>query len=192
MLNNSSNYDANKSYQADPEVPTHNNTSSRVSTRPPLVTVLDWPSLNLLLVFFSLIVMIDASQIPGIEDNGVKIYQVVGPAGSAALALLTAGLAYRGKLESELARKALSLFQFLWWVAGVIVLTFFGSYQSTAKANGYFGSWFACVIATLMLISTFPMFDHHLESGWHSPRKPIFFLMACSLVVLYVCFTPCF
>lgn len=153
------------------------------------VTLLDWTSLNILLGFFALMVMVASAKLPITTDR--RSYQVACGAVSLALAIITALLALCNQLENELARKIISAFQFLWWVAGVIVLTFFGSFQTTAIANGYFGAWFAFFFASLMLFSAFPLFEHKLDKAMHSPRKPLLFLIVASAVVMGASIDPC-
>ncbi|KAH9253164.1 hypothetical protein BASA81_008846 [Batrachochytrium salamandrivorans] len=154
------------------------------------VTLLDWQSLNILLGFFAFIVMVASAQI-FVDSWQISAYQVACGAASFGIAILSGLLAWCGKLENSTARVVISGFQFLWWVAGVIVLTFFGSYQTTARANGYFGAWFSFFFATLMLMSVSPAFEHRLNKAAHSPRKPALFLIVASAVVMGASISPC-
>jgi len=85
----------------------------------------------------------------------------------------------------------LSWFQFFWWVACVIVLTFFGDFTSTLLANGYYGSWAAFFFALFSLISVSPWFENQMDSTVNSARKPIFVLGLASAVEMGAAIGPC-
>lgn len=90
---------------------------------------LDFGSLSLITAFFAFVVMIQSSIVctkaspsPCIE---IRAYQVAVGVVSGCLGLLAFILNIRNKVDGNIAL-AFGIFQFLWWVAGVIVLTFFG------------------------------------------------------------------
>jgi hypothetical protein len=170
---------------------------------------LDWGLLNLILAFSSIIVMIAASvlcgggaryrpinggpiqTLPAVRCRDTYGYQVAVATISAFIALVSALLYYFGALKSKMARELISLFQFLWWTAGVIVLTFFGSFQFTDFANGYFGSWASFIIAALLLMSVSDHFTTAADRATHSVRKPLLFLIAASAVEMGAAIGPC-
>jgi hypothetical protein len=79
-----------------------------------LVTVLDWDSLNALVGFFSLVVMVSATQVTPIT-TGIPGYQISVGAVGFAFALIAGIMRLGNWLESDFSIWVLSGFQFLWW-----------------------------------------------------------------------------
>eukprot|EP00919_Chromeraceae_sp_WS-2016_P059727 GHVR01141912.1.p1 GENE.GHVR01141912.1~~GHVR01141912.1.p1 ORF type:complete len:142 (+),score=20.88 GHVR01141912.1:84-509(+) len=55
--------------------------------------------------------------------------------------------------KDDAAKKAepwMSLFLFIWWIPGVIILTFVGPFKSTG--NGYFASWCSLILSLVYFI----------------------------------------
>lgn len=75
--------------------------------------------------------------------------------------------------------------------AGVIVLTFFGSYQTVAIANGYFGSWAAFFFSVVAFTQVSPGFEYQIEKALESSRRPLLFLIAASAVEMGAAIGPC-
>jgi hypothetical protein len=73
----------------------------------------------------------------------------------------------------------------------VIVLTYFGSFQTTQIASGYFGAWFAFIVSTASLVLVSPSFERGLDKADYSARKPIFFIGLASAVVMGAGIGPC-
>jgi len=164
---------------APPEA--HKSTISRVASS------VHWGTLMLLLGFFSLVEMIAASQVcdidmPNGSCYGTRGYQVALGLISLVVAVLVGLMAHFGKFTHPGNQAAVSVFLFLWWIAGVIVATFFGDFQNTTQAAGYFSTWFAFVTALLALANTSDTFEHGMDKTLHSVRKPLFFLAIASLV----------
>jgi len=155
-----------------------------------------------LLAFCALVVMVASSTIcggtvfpptgpSGGSCEGILGYQVACGTISAFFALVSALLYHLGKLDNVRVLEGISLFQFLWWTAGMIVLTFFGSFQSVAYGNGYFGTWGAFFFATIGLVSTSDMFQNSVDRAVHSVRAPLLFLVAASAVAMGASISPC-
>jgi hypothetical protein len=45
------------------------------------------------------------------------------------------------------------------WAAGVIALTFFGSFKDTTRANGYFGAWFSFIFVRVYIFESVGLCD---------------------------------
>jgi hypothetical protein len=160
---------------------------------------IDWGTANLLLAFSAFVVMVSAATICGGSSpftgrtscSGIPGYQVACGTISGFFALLFGTLYHFGKFEDRRQQEFVSGFQFLWWVAGTIVLTFFGDFTTTTYANGYFGTWFAFLFATVMLMSVSPIFQHTVDKAAHSIRKPLLFLVVASAVEMGASIGPC-
>jgi len=165
----------------------------------------DWGVLNLLLAFSSIVVMISSATVcgggvyvPGVPFSslgvpctGIPGYQVACATISAIIALISALLYHLGKLDNKRALEGISVFQFLWWTAGMIVLTFFGSFQSVDYANGYFGTWGAFLFAALALVSVSDLFESTVDRALFSVRSPLLFLAASSAIAMGASISPC-
>jgi len=156
---------------------------------------MDWGTQLFLISFFSLMVMIVSAQLCGdLTPNACFAtmgYQVAVGAVSFVIAFVASLLSYAGRLENEQAQTWLSVFFFLWWVAGVIVLTFFGNYTTTVNANGYFGAWGAFVFSMFALINVSPRFQSRFDQAMLSVRKPLFILVVASAVFMGASIGPC-
>jgi hypothetical protein len=156
---------------------------------------MEWGTQMFLIAFFSLLVMIISAQICDNLENGschsTRGYQVAAGAISFIVAMLVAIIHFFGKLENIEAQTWISVSFFLWWLAGVIVLTFFGDFTTTQNANGYFGSWGAFIMSVFSLVAVSPRFEHGLDSTMHSIRKPLFFLVLASAIVMGASIGPC-
>jgi hypothetical protein len=123
--------------------------------------------------------------------NGMAAYQVACGTISAFFALL-AFIGFRaGAISEPRMMEGISAFQFLWWLTGMIVLTFFGSYQSVQYANGYFGTWAAFFFAAVSLIIVSTAFRGTVDSATNNLRSPLVFLMIASAVVMGAAIGPC-
>jgi hypothetical protein len=155
---------------------------------------IEWGTQMFLIAFFSLLVMIVSSQVcTATDDNcsATRGYQVAVGAISFVVALIASIVHMFGKLENIAAQTAISSLMFLWWLAGVIVLTFFGDFTTTKNANGYFGSWGAFILSTFSLVAVSPRFEHGLDRTLHSVRKPLFFLIIASAITMGASIGPC-
>jgi len=171
-----------------PEV--HKSTIARVAAS------VHWGTLMLLVGFFSLVEMIAASQVcdidmPNGSCNGTRGYQVALGLISLVIAALVGLMAHFGKFTHPGNQAAVSAFLFLWWLAGVIVATFFGDFQTTQQAAGYFSTWFAFVTTLLALVNTSDSIEHGMDKTLNSVRKPLFFLAIASLVTMGAAIGPC-
>jgi len=166
----------------------HQSTISRVAA------TMHWGTFLLLIAFFSMMVMIAAAQICDVTD-GICIttrgYQVAVGVVSLGIAFIFGILDYAGKFTDQHGQTWVSVFLFLWWAAGVIVLTFFGDFQTTTRAAGYFSSWGAFILAILSLVNVSPNFEQGVDKTLYSVRKPLFTLMISSLVVMGASIGPC-
>jgi len=165
---------------------------------------LDWQSLQICLAFFSFITMVATLRVAGYKQDiasGFNItiptdvspfmqYQISIGAISFTCAFVTVVLGLRG-WDPYVYKLIMSGFQFLWWDAGVIALTFFGSFQTTSIANGYFGAWLSFFFSSLILMSVSPAFEHHMDKAVTSTRKPLLFLITTSSIVLGASISPC-
>ncbi|KAH9257911.1 hypothetical protein BASA81_003930 [Batrachochytrium salamandrivorans] len=152
-------------------------------------TLIDWHRLNVLVMFFAFMSFVASCLI---ENRGqLENYQIGVGAASFGIAFITMLVSLFNKFDSEPVKIGLSMFQFAWWIQGVIVLTFLGSFQTTLHANGYFGSWFAFFFSGLMFVSVTPFFEAKLDKEMHSPRKSIWFLIIASAVVMGAGIGPC-
>jgi len=153
-----------------------------------------WGTFLLLVSFFSMMVMIAAAQVCDLTE-GVCIttrgYQVAVGVISMAVAFIFGILDYAGRFTNQQGQTAVSAFLFLWWVAGVIVLTFFGDFTTTNLAAGYFSSWGALILSIFALVNVSPGFEQGLDNKLQSVRKPLFCLAAASLVVMGASIGPC-
>jgi hypothetical protein len=142
-------------------------------------------------------VMIVASQhCDGLENGScqdTRAYEVAVGAFSFAIAFIAFLLHFFGWLRSATHQAVISAFLFLWWVAGVIILTFFGDFQTTQNANGYFGAWGAFIMSTFALVSVSPRLEETVDKHFyvHSVRKPLFFIALASAVVMGASIGPC-
>jgi hypothetical protein len=156
---------------------------------------MEWGTQIFLISFFSFLVMIIASQICDNMENGschsTNGYQVAVGAISFGVALIVAIVHMFGKLESVAAQTWISVGFFLWWAAGVIVLTFFGTFTTTQYANGYFGAWGAFIMSMFALVNVSPRLERGVDSTLHSVRKPLFFLIVASAIVMGASIGPC-
>jgi len=155
---------------------------------------MDWGTQNFMLAFFSFTVMVQSSVLCGdglVPCTGTPAYQVAVGTISGFFALCSGFAHHSGKLTSEKAHEGISAFQFIWWIPGVIVLTFFGSYTDTTFANGYFGSWGAFFFATYSLVSVSPRFNDSLEQLGNSPRRALIFLVVASGIEMGASIGPC-
>jgi len=157
---------------------------------------MEWGTQIFLISFFSLLVMIVSAQIcdnlmPNGSCQATRGYQVACGAISFIAALIIALVHFFGKLENVAIQTAISASFFLWWLAGVIVLTFFGDFTTTQNANGYFGSWGAFIMSVFSLVAVSPRFEHRLDSTMHSIRKPLFFLILASAITMGASIGPC-
>lgn len=165
---------------------------------------LDWGVLQMMLAFASIVVMISSSTIcgggvsvpnlpfptGGKPCTGITGYQVAVSTISAIIAIISALLFSAGKIP-EKAQEAVSWFQFLWWTAGMIVLTFFGDYITVFYANGYFGTWLAYLFAALGAVQVSTFFRQSVDDALHSMRSPLLLLIVSSAVVMGAAIGPC-
>jgi len=161
---------------------------SRVST------TLHWGTFVLLLAFLSMMVMIASAQVCSDDNNtctATRGYQVSLGTISLILCLIFGFLDIIGRFSTAAGQTALSVFFFLWWTAGVIVLTFWGDFQNTTAAAGYFSSWFAFIVSIFTLINVSPMLEQGMDSSLSSVRRPLFFLSIASLVAMGASVAPC-
>lgn len=159
---------------------------------------LSWGAQNLMLAFFAITVMVSASTVCGgtvgplsAKCSATAAYQVAVGCVSGFFALIFGGLSLIGKFEDPFMQEMVSLFQFLWWIPGVIVLTFFGTYTTTILANGYFGSWGAFFFAVLSLTTVSPRFQSSMDKVQVSPRRPLIYLAVASAVEMGAAIAPC-
>jgi len=158
---------------------------------------LEWGTQMFLIAFFSLMVMIVAAQMCDNLRNGdcedTRAYEVAVGAFSFIIAFLAFLIHFFGRLQNVTHQAVISAFLFVWWVAGVIVLTFFGEFQNTLNANGYFGAWGAFIMSAFALVAVSPRFEESIDRNFHvhSVRKPLFFLAIASAVVLGAAIAPC-
>jgi hypothetical protein len=155
-----------------------------------------WASYMLMLAFFSMIVMIAAAQICDVNmPNGSCVatrgYQVSVGIVSLVISLLVGLIAYAGRLENVTGQASISAFLFLWWLAAVIVCTFFGDFQLTTRAAGYFGVWISFGISVLAFIAASESFEYGLDKTLQSVRKPLFVLVISSLICMGAAVGPC-
>lgn len=155
---------------------------------------INWGSYLMLVAFFSLIQMIAASQVCG-DNNGscsnIQGYQVSAGVISMCIAFVFGIVHLAGGLDNAGIKIAVSVFLFLWWIAGVIVLTFIGDFQLTTRAAGYFSTWLAFAFSALSLVAVSESFETGLDSTMQSVRKPVFFLVLASLVAMGASISPC-
>jgi len=181
--------------QANLNTTTMSSASAQKSTIVRVAESIEWGTQMFLISFFSLLVMIISAQIcddlPDGSCNATRGYQVAVGAISFIVAIIVAIVHWFGKLENIEAQVWLSVSFFLWWLAGVIVLTFFGDFTTTQNANGYFGAWGAFIISVFSLVAVSPRFGHGLDSTMHSIRKPLFFLAIASAIVMGAAIGPC-
>jgi len=165
------------------------------STLVKLAKSLRWGSLMLLLAFFSFIVMIVSSQVcdglPSGSCVGLQGFQVAVGTVSFIIALVCGFASLAGFLTHQMALTVISTFLFLWWIAGVLALTFFGNFQTTTVANGYFGAWGSFIVSTFSLITVSARFEHGVDETMHSVRKPLMFLLIASAVYMGASIGPC-
>jgi len=149
-----------------------------------------WRDANMLLFFFSLIVLVSSClQTP--LDTSMKKYQVSLGAIGLIVALGTVIADFAG-MENVKAKQGIAWFNSLWWIAGVMTLTFAGSFISTAPlSNGYYGTWFAFIFATHALLLVSPMFDNVGDASKLGVRWPIYYLIIASGVVMGAAIPPC-
>lgn len=175
-------------------------TTTTTSTHSPLVRLaesLEWGTQMFLIAFFSLMVMIVAAQNCDSLRNGdcedTRAYEVAVGAFSFAIAFIAFLLHFFGWLHNVTHQAIVSTFLFVWWVAGVIILTFFGDFQSTQNANGYFGAWGAFIMSAFALVAVSPRFEEAIDRNLHahSIRKPLFFIALASAVVMGAAIAPC-
>jgi hypothetical protein len=169
--------------------------TGKTSTVNKIAEAVEWGTQMLLIAFFSMLVMIISAQVCDNFLNGqcvaIQGYQVAAGAISLIVALIVVLVHFAGRLENVHNRVLISTFFFLWWLAAVIVLTFFGNFTTTNLANGYFGSWFAFITATFSLVASSPRFEQDMDKTKHSLRKPLFFLIIASAVVMGAAIGPC-
>jgi hypothetical protein len=190
---------ANTTMPMSQQTTTTGQTVGQTGTKSTLVRVaesMEWGTQMFLIAFFSLMVMIVSAQIcdnymPNGSCVATRGYQVAAGAASFGFAIIVAIIHMFGKLESVAAQTWISLCFFLWWVGGVIVLTFFGDFTTTQYANGYFGAWGAFIMSLFALVHTSPRFEHGLDATMHSIRKPLFFLIVASAVAMGASIGPC-
>lgn len=156
---------------------------------------LDFGSLSLITAFFAIIVMIQSAVIcgnaaPAVACDGIRGYQVAVGAVSGFFGLIAFFMNLKAPVAANVAL-GFGMFQFLWWVAGVIVLTFFGDYQNTAYANGYFGAWGAFIFATFTMMAVSDVFKANVSGFAHSSRKALLFLFFSSGIVMGASIGPC-
>jgi hypothetical protein len=155
-----------------------------------------WGTFILLIAFFSLIVMIASAQVcdndmPNGSCHSTRGYQVAAGLISLFIAFIFGILEFGGCLTHIPTQVGVSAFLFLWWVAAVIVLTFFGDFTTTDLAAGYFATWGAFIVAILSLVHVSSSFETGLDKTLESVRKPLFFLIIASLVVMGASIGPC-
>jgi hypothetical protein len=164
------------------------------STVARVAATMHWGTFMLLISFFSMMVMIASAQVCDVtvgDCEATRGYQVAVGVVSMVLAFVVGILDYAGKLSEPKQQVPVSVFFFLWWTAAVIVLTFFGDFQTTNRAAGYFSSWGAFILTIISLAAVSSGFEQGMDKTLQSVRKPLFFLAIASLVTMGAAIGPC-
>lgn len=186
--------------QTDPSIVTKPNGQPGTEAAVPKSTIgrvaatMHWGTFMLLIAFFSMMVMIASAQVCDTTSGSCEAtrgYQVAVGVISLVLGLIFGFMDYGNQFTSANHQTAVSVFFFLWWLAAVIVLTFFGDFQNTTRAAGYFSSWGAFIISVIALVAISPSFEHGMDKTLESARKPIFCLIVASLVTMGAAIGPC-
>jgi hypothetical protein len=137
--------------------------------------------LNVLLSCSSLIVLIASGlHCPG-GCTDIIAYQISLSAISLFFALLVVGL-QTYEVETGF-YQILAIFQFLWWIAGFVVLTFFGSFQSpTGLANGFFFTWISLALSTLLVFDSSQIGEFVFEEKSKRRSAVLLLLLGGSLI----------
>jgi len=156
---------------------------------------IEWGGHLLLLAWFSMVEMIAAAQVCDVKSHnacyGTRGYQVAVGAISLIIALLCGILYYLDVLTNTAFEIFVCVFLFLWWGVAVVVLTFFGDFQLTTLAAGYFGTWFSFGMSVICLIAVSEGFEYGLDKTIQQVRKPVFVLTIASLVCMGANIGPC-
>lgn len=146
------------------------------------LTTMHWGSINYMVGFFSLLSLVACCTVP--LTTPVEQGQVAIPAVSLAVVLIVEVLHCFDRCRNSAFRHVISIFMFLWWFAGVIFLTFFGSFKDTTNANGYFGAWFGFIFSCALLMSASPWVERNMTSEMSKSRQPLTYLILASCVVI--------
>jgi len=153
-----------------------------------------WGTYILLISYFSMILMIAAAQVCDATNTNclaTRGYQVALGTISMVVAFIFGVVDLIGKFDHAAGRKVISAFLFLWWLAGVIVLTFIADFTTTVHAAGYFSTWAAFIISSLTLVNISNGLDNGIDNTLSSVRKPLFYIILASLVVMGAAIAPC-
>jgi len=102
----------------------------------------------LALAVCSMVELIMAAQI--YYDRPITAYEISLGAVSMTICALLVGKDVRGQpLDDDKHAKA-TAFLFAWWLAGVVVATFFGDFSTLAYANGFFFTWLSFIVSAVM------------------------------------------
>jgi len=165
---------------------------------------MEWSVIIAFLALAAIVVMISSATIcgggvtvfgvttsHGVPCTGIQGWQVAFSTIAAAIALLALIADKAGMLTSERAKEGISVFLFLWAIAGMIVLTFFGDFITVAYANGYFGTQAVLLFSIMALINCSALFKRTVEQAAYKLRSPLLFIMVASAIEMGAAIGPC-
>jgi hypothetical protein len=119
--------------------------------------------------------------------NNYVVYAIT----ASIISLLASFAASMMNSESTQFRFYFSLYLFIWWTVGVIILTFISPFTTVLMPMGYFGCWGCFVTSIIGMIQDSAGFRSGLQIADNGTSRYLVFLYVCSLVVMGAGISTC-